>query len=261
MFLVNLNPIAFSIGSIDIRWYSLSYIFGILISWFIINNYLLKYKKNINKVLINNALNYWIIGIILGGRIGYVLFYNPGFYFNNPIEIIKIWNGGMSFHGGLIGLIFTTYILSNKQTVNFFDFSDLLALVAPIGIFFGRMANFVNGELLGRVTDSFLGVKFSNISDQYRHPSQLYEALFEGIVLYIILNYIFIYTKYQKIAGFVSGLFLFLYGFFRFFIEFFREPDPQIGYIFIYFTMGQILCFIMMVMGFFITSYSLKKNK
>ena len=261
MIVLNINPVAFSIGPFDIRWYSLSYIFGILISWLIINKVLIKHKNEIDSNTINNLINYLILGIIIGGRIGYVLFYNFEFYLNHPMEIIKIWNGGMSFHGGLLGIIISTYAFCINQKESFFDLTDLLALVAPIGIFFGRIANFVNGELYGRITESSMGIIFLNGGPLPRHPSQLYEALFEGIILYLILNFSFFLTKLKKYKGSVTGLFLLLYGFFRFFIEYFREPDNQIGLILNQFTMGQILCAPMIIIGIIIFKHSLNYKK
>ena len=255
--IININPVAFSLGAFDIRWYSLSYICGILISWLIINKVLIKHKNNIDSNIINNLINYLILGIIIGGRMGYVLFYNFEFYINYPLEIIKIWNGGMSFHGGLLGIIISTYVFCINKKEFFFDLTDLVALVAPIGIFFGRIANFVNGELYGRVTENNVGIIFQNGGPLPRHPSQLYEALFEGIILYLILNFLFFLTRLKTHTGAITGLFLLFYGFFRFFIEYFREPDDHIGLILNQFTMGQILCVPMVVIGIVIFKYSL----
>ncbi len=261
MFFPNVDPVAFSFGPLDVRWYSLSYIFGILFSWFIMNNYLLKYKVTLNRLIINDLMNYLIIGIIAGGRLGYVLFYNVDFYLSNPLEILKIWNGGMSFHGGLIGIIISTVIFSKRKKVNFFDLTDLISLVAPIGIFFGRIANFINGELYGRVTESYFGMIFPSGGPLPRHPSQLYEAVFEGFLLYLILNYVFFFTKLKFVVGGVTGLFLTLYGLFRFFIEFFREPDYQIGLLYKLMTMGQILSLPMILLGILLTVNGMLKNK
>ena len=248
MTVLNINPIAFSFGPFDIRWYSLSYIFGILISWLIINKFLIKHKNDIDSNTVNNLINYLIIGIILGGRIGYVLFYNFEFYINYPLEIIKIWNGGMSFHGGLLGIIISTYIFCINKKEVFFDLTDLVVLVAPIGIFFGRIANFINGELYGRITENNIGIIFQNGGPLPRHPSQLYEALFEGIILYYVINS---FNKHNKL-GFNSGTYVFGYGFVRFFIEYFREPDAHLGFILFDLSMGQLLCIAMMLSGIYI---------
>ncbi len=261
MFFHELNPIAFTLGPLEIRWYSLSYIFGILISWLIINKILIKYKNNLNSQIINELINYLIIGIILGGRIGYIIFYNLDFYITNPIEIVKIWNGGMSFHGGLLGVIISIFIFCKSKRLNFFDLTDLISLVTPIGIFFGRIANFINGELYGRITETNFGIVFSKGGSYPRHPSQLYEAFFEGIILYFLLNILFFCTHLKFLRGCITGLFLLLYGFFRFFIEYFREPDEHIGLIFDYITMGQVLCLPMIIFGIILIIHSLYKFK
>ena len=255
-----IHPIAFSIGPLDIRWYSLSYIAGIFISWIIVRKFLINSNKNISKEFIDELLNYAVIGIIVGGRLGYVLFYNFEYYLFSPIEILKIWKGGMSFHGGLIGIIIAIIIYSNKRKINYLEITDMIALVSPIGIFFGRIANFINGELFGRITYSKFGIIFPNGGDLPRHPSQLYEAFFEGIAIFLILNLLFFFSKFRFYKGFFSGMFLFLYGFFRFFVEYFREPDSQIGYFFEFVTLGQILCIPMIILGIFIISKVIKKQ-
>ena len=255
MFINNFDPVAIEIFSFEIRWYSLAYIFGILLGWLYCKKKLINDKKIL--VLFDDLLAYLIIGIIVGGRIGYVIFYNPEYYLENLHQILMIWNGGMSFHGGLIGVFLATIIFSRKHKIDPYIFLDLISLVAPIGIFFGRIANFINGELYGRITENNIGIIFQNGGPLPRHPSQLYEALFEGIILYLILNFLFFLTKLKKIKGAVTGLFLLFYGFFRFFIEYFREPDNQIGLILNQFTMGQILCIPMMIIGIIIFKYAL----
>ncbi len=255
-----IHPIAFSIGPLDIRWYSLSYIFGILISWVIVRKFLINSKKNISKENIDELLNYTVIGIIIGGRLGYVLFYNFEYYFFSPLEIFKIWKGGMSFHGGLLGIIISIFIFSKKRNINYLEITDMIALVSPIGIFFGRIANFINGELFGKVTNSKFGIIFPNGGELPRHPSQLYEAFFEGVLIFLILNLLFLFGKYKQFTGFFSGMFLFLYGLFRFFIEYFREPDSHIGYIFEIITLGQILCIPMIIIGIIIISKTIRNK-
>ena len=250
MFFHELDPIAFTLGPLYIRWYSLSYIFGILISWLIINKILLKHKKNLNNQIFNELINYLIIGIIFGGRLGYVIFYNLDFYITNPIEILKIWNGGMSFHGGLIGIIIASYLFSKKNKKDIFIFLDLVSIAAPIGILFGRISNFINGELVGKVTNSDWGVFFPNYDNKLRHPSQLYEAFLEGIILFILMNLIFFNKNYK--IGTCSFIFLILYGCFRITSEIFREPDIQIGYLFGHVSMGMLLSAIMILIGFLI---------
>ena len=261
MYTHNLDPVLFNFGFIEIRWYSLAYIAGILIGWVL-------GKKIIQKRFINsnfefdlkefdNLITYIILSIIIGGRVGYVIFYNFSYYISNPLDIFKIWEGGMSFHGALIGIIFGTYIFSIKKKISTIFLLDIIACVCPIGIFLGRIANFINGELVGKVTNVAWGVKFLNYDSMIRHPSQLYEAFFEGLILFMILNF-FIFSKNYKI-GTCSYLFLIYYGIFRVIIENFREPDLQIGYIFYSISMGTILSVLMIFSGFAIR-YFLKKN-
>ncbi|MDC1280361.1 prolipoprotein diacylglyceryl transferase, partial [Pelagibacteraceae bacterium] len=192
-----------------------------------------------------------------GGRFGYILFYNLGYFLKNPIEILMVWNGGMSFHGGLIGVIIATKLFSNKYKTNSFIFLDLVALSAPIGIFFVRIANFINSELYGRATDFPWSVQFTLVDNINRHPSQLYEAFFEGIILFFLLNYFF-KKDYLKKPGKISALFLVFYSLFRFFTEFFRLPDSQIGYLILNLTLGQLICSIFFIIGMIL--FFLKKN-
>ena len=259
MFINNFDPVAIQIFSIEIRWYSLAYIAGILIGWVLskrifISNFQLKEK-------FDDFITYLILGIIIGGRLGYVFFYNLNYYFDNFFEIFMIWQGGMSFHGGLIGVIIASYWFAKKNNQNPYEYLDIVSLVAPIGIFFGRVANFINSELYGIETSLPWAVKFTQVDDLFRHPSQLYEAFFEGIVLFIIL--VILRNKgFMKIPGLVSSLFLILYSIFRFIIELFRVPDEQLGYLFFNLTMGQIISFIFLLIGtyLFVMKYEQKKN-
>tara|TARA_B100001093_G_C26687725_1_gene953382 strand:- start:117 stop:899 length:783 start_codon:yes stop_codon:yes gene_type:complete len=259
MFINNFDPVAIQFFSIEIRWYSLAYIVGILLGWSLSKKIFI---TNINiKEKFDDFVTYIILGIILGGRLGYVLFYNLDYYSNNLFDILKIWQGGMSFHGGLIGIIIVSIWFSRKNKQNAFDYLDVVSLVAPIGIFFGRIANFVNSELYGIETNLPWAVKFIKVDDLYRHPSQLYEALFEGIILFFILLY-FRNKGFMKIQGLISGLFLIFYSLFRFLIEFLRLPDEQLGYIFLNLTMGQIVSFIFLLIGIYLTinRYGFKKE-
>ena len=258
MFINNFDPVAFQLFSLEIRWYSLSYIFGILLGWIYCKKILIKNKQHIE--LFDDLITYIIFGIILGGRLGYVIFYNPIYFLNNFSEIFMIWNGGMSFHGGLIGTILATYFFSKQKNLNSFIFLDLISLSAPIGIFLGRVSNFINSELYGRQTDVYWGFKFLKIDNITRHPSQIYEAIFEGIILFILLN--FIYKKYQDLKyGIISALFLIFYSLFRFLIEFTREPDSHIGFIEFNLSMGQIISIIFLIVGIILFSkiYEIKK--
>ena len=259
MFINNFDPVAIQFFSIEIRWYSLAYIFGILIGWF------LSKKVFITNLRINEKfddfLTYVILGIIVGGRLGYVIFYNFDYYIFNFFDIFKIWQGGMSFHGGLVGVILVGFWFAKKNNHNPLQYLDIVALVAPLGIFFGRLANFMNSELYGIETKVPWAVKFIKIDNFYRHPSQLYEAFFEGLILFLILVY-FRYKGFIKIPGFISGLFLFFYSIFRFIIEFFRIPDEQLGYLFLNLTMGQLISLIFLFIGIYliITKYEFKKE-
>jgi phosphatidylglycerol---prolipoprotein diacylglyceryl transferase len=256
MFTNNFDPVAFQIFSLEVRWYSLAYIMGILLGWIYCKKKIIKDQHIMN--LFDDFITYLIIGIILGGRLGYVLFYNLKYYLANPIEILMVWNGGMSFHGGLIGVVIVTQLFSNKHKLNKFIFLDFIALSAPIGIFFGRIANYINSELYGRAADLPWSVKFILVDNIKRHPSQLYEALFEGVILFFILLFFF-KKDYLKKPGLISGLFLIFYSFFRFMIEFFRFPDPQVGYLILNLTMGQLISAVFLILG--VTLFFYKKNE
>ena len=254
----SIDPVIFSIGIFELRWYSLAYFAGFILGLYSIkkiNNY--KKNKLSNKTL-DDFFIWSIIGIIAGGRLGYVIFYQPYIIFNNPIEIFYIWRGGMSFHGGLIGIIISIFLYSKLNKINFFQLSDLISTVAPIGLFFGRIANFINVELYGRVTNFPLAIIYPSIDSNPRHPSQLYEAFFEGIIIFSILLYISTNNKYKDKIGFNSGLFLFFYGFFRTSIEFIREPDANMGLFFGFITMGQLLSAPLIVIGIIICTKKIK---
>jgi phosphatidylglycerol:prolipoprotein diacylglycerol transferase len=253
-----IDPIIFSVGPVSIRWYSIAYIAGIILSWFLILFLNKKEKLFDEKKIEDDFFTYSVIGIIIGGRLGYVLFYNFFYYIENPLDIIKVWNGGMSFHGGMIGGTIFAYLLAKKHKIKFIKLLDMISITVPIGLFFGRIANFINQELYGRVTTSRFGVIFDG-QIEARHPSQLYEAFFEGFILFCFMFFLGKKTNSLKYEGRMSAIFLLGYGFFRFFIEFFREPDEQIGYIFTYFTMGQILCLCMIFIGIFLLFYSKKR--
>ena len=261
MYTHNLDPILFSFGFLSIRWYSLSYVFGILIGWWLgkkIINHILKISNLKFKIKdFDDLITYIIASMIIGGRLGYVIFYNPGYYISHPAEILKVWEGGMSFHGALIGIIIGTYLFSSKKNIPVFFMLDILACVSPIGIFLGRLANFINGELIGKATSVPWGVVFPSIDMLQRHPSQLYEAILEGIVLFIILNLSIFKRKYKM--GECSYLFLIFYGIFRIISEIFREPDSQIGYVFDLVSMGTILSFCMITIGIVILNVLKKK--
>ncbi len=249
MFINNFDPVAFQVFSFEIRWYSLAYIFGLLLGWYLCKKIFISDDEIKQKF--DDYITYLILGIIIGGRLGYVIFYNFDYYLKNLIDVLKIWEGGMSFHGALVGIIIFTFFFAKKNGHNLFKYLDVISITAPIGIFFGRVANFINSELYGIETNLPWAVKFIQIDDLYRHPSQLYEAFFEGIILFLVLIY-FRYRGLMKIPGYISGLFLIFYSIFRFIIEFLRMPDEQIGYLFMNLTMGQIISFIFLLIGIYL---------
>ena len=256
MFINNFDPVAFSIFSFAIRWYSLAYIFGILLGWHYCKKLLINNKKIY--LIFDDLIPYLIIGIIIGGRFGYIIFYNFNHYIKNLQEIFYIWHGGMSFHGGLLGVLVAVIIFSKKKKINKYIFLDLISSAAPIGIFLGRISNFLNSELLGKSANLPWSVIFINIDNIARHPSQLYEAFLEGFLLFFILLY-FITKKYLLIPGLISSLFLIFYSLFRFLIEFVRIPDEQLGYLIFNLTMGQIISSIFFIWGTYL--FIIKRNE
>ena len=257
MFINNFDPVAFQIMSFEIRWYSLAYITGIIIGWLLCKKILIQ-KSDINEKF-DDYITYLVIGMIIGGRLGYIIFYNFSYYINNFFDIFKVWEGGMSFHGGLIGIIIASILFTKKHNQDSFLYMDLVSLVAPIGIFFGRLANFINSELYGTPTDIPWAVTFIQVDNLSRHPSQLYEAILEGVILFLILMY-FKNKDYLKKPGLISGLFLIFYSIFRFFIEFVRVPDEQLGHLIFELSMGQIISLIFFVIGI-ILFYLKNENK
>ena len=247
----NINPTAFSLFGIDIQWYGISYATGLLFG--LLNaKRIIKIKGHINSKLFDDLVLWIALGTIIGGRLGYVIFYDFKYYFSNLISIIlDIRKGGMSFHGGLLGVILATYLFSIKKHISFLKCMDVIACCAPIGIFLGRLSNFINSELWGKPTLVPWGIVFPNGGTEPRHPSQLYEAILEGLILFIILNYL--YKKKHMVSGYCASLFLVLYGIFRTFIEFFREPDANVGYLLANFiTTGITLSIPMIILGLFI---------
>ena len=257
MFINNFDPVAFDILSLEIRWYSLAYIAGIVIGWALCKKILIK-EIHINEKF-DDYITYLIIGIIIGGRLGYILFYNFNYFINNILDTLKIWEGGMSFHGGLIGVIIASILFAKKHKQDSFLYLDLVSLVAPIGIFFGRLANFINSELYGIPAENSWSVIFVRIDNLPRHPSQLYEAILEGVILFMILSY-FRKKNYLEKPGLISSLFLIFYSVFRFIVEFFRVPDVQLGYLIFNLTMGQIISIIFVFLGI-ILFYLKNENK
>jgi phosphatidylglycerol:prolipoprotein diacylglycerol transferase len=253
----NLNPILLDLGPVQIRWYGLMYVIG-----FVIAGYLLKVlvRNNFFKIpeeKIDTLITTMIICMFLGARTFYVFIYNWDYYSQNLVDLLAVWKGGLSFHGAIVGLLVGGYIFARQNKITLFEVMDSVALAGTSGLFFGRIGNFINGELYGRITNSSFGIIFPQGGPFPRHASQLYEAFLEGILLCAIL---WMVKKKVKIYGIISGLFVSLYGVFRFVVEFFREPDSQLGYYFGFITMGQILCFLMIFAGVGIIVYSKKKN-
>lgn len=263
MYTHNLDPILIDFGLLAIRWYSLAYVFGIIIGWGFGKKIIIHISKSYDYKFsvkeFDNLITYIIISLIIGGRLGYIVFYNLEYYILNPSDIFKVWEGGMSFHGALIGIIFGTYFFSLKKNVSTFYLLDIIACVSPIGIFLGRIANFINGELVGKVTTLSWGVIFPAVDMLPRHPSQLYEAMLEGMLLFLILNTFIFTKKYQ--TGDCSCLFLIFYGIFRIISEFFREPDVHIGLLLNLFSMGTILSVLMIISGLVVMNILRKKNE
>jgi len=266
MIVHNFNPILVDLGLFQIRWYSMAYILGIILGWIYAKKIIKKTAKNkynftsITTSQFDDIIVYLVLGIILGGRLGYVMFYNFGYYSQNILEIFKLWQGGMSFHGGLLGIIIAIFIFSKNTKTNFFKFSDIVACVSPIGLFLGRIANFINGELFGKISTLPWAIIFPNGGNISRHPSQIYEAILEGIVLFILINFLALKKNLIIKTGYVSSFFLILYSIFRIFSENFREPDQHLGYLFNYFSMGTLLSFLTLITGFLIIFF-IKKNE
>ena len=234
----NLNPVALNFYSFKIYWYSLAYIIGFLFTFWYSKHLIKKKILDLNLKIAEDFITYGIIILVLGGRIGYIFFYNLEYYFNNPVNILKIWQGGMSFHGALIGLVIHMIVFAYKKKTKYCRASKFISFLQSSRNFFRRIANFINGELIGRLTDGSWGVIYK-FSSQPRHPSQIYEAILEGLMIFIIL-FIFSRSRFKnKLNAF--AIFLILYSLSRFFVEFFREPDSQLGFIIYNFSMGQIL--------------------
>jgi phosphatidylglycerol:prolipoprotein diacylglycerol transferase len=244
-----INPVAFSIGPLSVHWYGLMYLIGFVAAWLLLNWRCRggSCARPWTKENISDIIFYGALGVILGGRVGYILFYNFAEFLHSPLMIFKIWQGGMSFHGGLLGVIIAMLLYSRKIHCHLADLTDFMVPVVPIGLGAGRIGNFINGELWGRVTDVPWGMMYPQGGALPRHPSELYEFLLEGVLLFIILWW---YSSKPRPRYAVSGLFLVGYGCFRFFVEFLREPDAQLGYLFgEWLTMGQLLCVPMILVG------------
>ena len=259
----DINPVLFQWGWFAIRWYSLAYIFGLLFAWALARKMSLKSHSTFSVLKIDDFLIWATIGIIVGGRLGYCFFYHLRYYLEAPAQILQVWQGGMSFHGGVLGVIVATVLFAKKKHISIFSMGDILACVAPIGLFLGRLANFANAELWGRVTYAVpWAMIFPAAGSEPRHPSQLYEAAWEGLGLFIILNSLWWFVpRLRAKQGVFSGLFFILYGLGRFGLEYFREPDAHLGLVAYQLSMGQILCLPMILLGLIFIIYGLCRRK
>ncbi len=271
-----ISPVAFSVLGVDIRWYALAYIAGFIAGYYLFRHLMRRNDSQItlNKIQLDDLLTAVILGVILGGRLGYVLFYNLPYFLAHPLQIFMVWNGGMSFHGGLIGVIVATFLYARKLhrtsnsgitggTVNIaLRILDLLAVVTPIGFFFGRIANFINMEVMGRPTDMPWGVVFNGYTQIPLHPSPLYEATAEGIVLFIFMYCMYRFTGLRRHAGAIGGVLGMAYATARIFCEQFRMPDAQIGFLTNWgLTMGQLLSAIMFAAGAMLFACAMRGDK
>jgi phosphatidylglycerol:prolipoprotein diacylglycerol transferase len=243
----SINPVAFSLGPVQVHWYGLMYLFGFITAWWLANWRAKQYHLHWNREAIDDLIFYGALGVILGGRIGYVFFYNTAHFLAHPLGIFKLWEGGMSFHGGLIGVLIAMAWVAHKTQKPWLEVTDFIAPLVPLGLAFGRMGNFINGELWGRVTDVPWAMVFPHSGNVGRHPSQLYEFALEGVLLFVIVWW---YSSKPRPRGCVSAVFLMGYAVSRLIAECFRQPDAQLGFLaFHWVTMGQILSIPMLLGG------------
>ena len=242
-----IDPVAISIGPIDIHWYGVMYLFAFAACWYALRHRARKPGSGWNAEMVSDLLFYVALGVVLGGRVGYILFYNFPAFIDNPLVLFKVWQGGMSFHGGLLGVTLAMYLFARKTGKSIFVVADAVAMVVPLGLGSGRLGNFINGELWGRATDVPWGMVFAGAGPDPRHPSQLYQFMLEGVVLFVIL---WVFSSRPRPPMSVTGMFLLCYGVFRFAVEFVRQPDEHLGFIaFDWLTMGQLLSIPMIIVG------------
>lgn len=252
-----IDPVMLAIGPLKIHWYGMMYLVAFVIASWLANRAAAKPNSGWSKEAVSDLMFYGMLGVILGGRVGYVLFYNFSTFVDDPLYLFKLWQGGMSFHGGVLGVVTAIVIFSRRYQKSILQVGDFVAPLVPLGLFFGRIGNFINGELWGRVTDVSWGMIFPTGGPLPRHPSQLYEALFEGLVLFILIK---LYQTSPRPSGSVGGLFLIGYGTFRFIIEYFREPDAHIGLYGGIISQGQILSLPMILIGAGLIFWAYKKE-
>jgi phosphatidylglycerol:prolipoprotein diacylglycerol transferase len=255
--LFNLDPTIFTLGPLSVRWYGLMYVLGFIWAGFIGKKLIKQGYFPLPIKYFDSLFSYALVGIVLGARVLFVLVYNPDYYFSHPWEIFAIWKGGLSFHGAFLGLMIALYFFARKVKLSVLVVWDSCVLMGALGIFFGRLGNFINGELWGRVTELPWGVIFPNAGGQARHPSQIYEALTEGLLVFAFL---WLLKPRVKKAGVLASWYPISYGVARFFTEFFREPDPQLGYYLGFFSMGQILCVLLVLLGIGVQVHAAKRQ-
>ncbi|MBT3559252.1 MAG: prolipoprotein diacylglyceryl transferase [Rhodospirillales bacterium] len=253
-----IDPVLIQLGPFAIRWYSLAYMAGLILGWLLMRKLAMRTGGVVTRDHTDDFLTWATVGVILGGRLGYVLFYKFGFYLENPASIFAVWQGGMSFHGGFTGVVVATILFTRKHKIPLLLFADLLACAAPIGLFFGRIANFINGELFGRASDAPWAVIFPNGGPYPRHPSQLYEAALEGLVLFVILMMLTRLPRVTSRPGILTGVFMAGYGIARAIVEMFRQPDAHIGLLSGGSTMGQMLSIPMILVGVGFILYAMR---
>ena len=253
-----IDPIALQLGPVAIRWYALAYVIGILAGWRYMIYLARRSPQPIGVREVEDFVVWATLGIVLGGRLGYVLFYRPAFFADEPLQALAIWQGGMSFHGGLLGVIAAILLFARARRTSWLVLGDLVVCAAPIGIFFGRLANFVNGELFGRPSDLPWAMAFPGGGPLPRHPSQLYEAFLEGLVLFLLLSCLALATRAPERPGLIGGVFLIGYAAARSVGELFREPDAHLGFVAAGMTMGQLLCLPLLLAGILLIRHSLR---
>jgi phosphatidylglycerol---prolipoprotein diacylglyceryl transferase len=249
----NIDPIAFSIGPLAVRWYGLMYLAGFAAAWWLGVRRIARGAAPVGRAQFDDMIFNALLGVILGGRLGYVLFYKPAEYLSHPLKIFAIWEGGMSFHGGLLGVMLAMWLVARRHKIDYLRMMDFVAPLCPLGLAAGRLANFINGELWGRVTNAPWGMVFPHAGEAPRHPSQLYQFALEGLALFVLLWW---FSSKPRPRGQVSGLFLLGYGAFRFLAEFTREPDAFLGLLAFGLTMGQWLCLPMVAAGISLFAWS-----
>lgn len=246
---LNIDPVIFQIGPIAIRWYSLAYIAGLVLGCMYVRHLARRIPGILTPDDAMDFMTWATVGVILGGRFGYILFYKLAFYLDNPLQMLYVWQGGMSFHGGFLGVVVAGILFTRQRKIPALKFADFVACAAPIGLFFGRLANFINGELYGRITDVPWAMVFPNGGPEPRHPSQIYEALLEGLVLFVVVNTLWRTDFVRNRPGVATGIFILGYAAARSFVELFRQPDSHIGFLFLGSTMGQWLSLPMILAG------------